>query len=128
MKKIVFSFVLIHLVLFQSCVVYQTTPTPIYESVDKGKVKIISKTGEISTFRCIELIDSIYFGFNRQQQKNEMGISKWIEVKVPLNGDQLLFYLKDKKISNKQTVFLVISTISVVYLVAAFAVISGFGG
>ena len=68
MKKSI-SIVLLATILLQSCVVYQKAPVPISESIEKGKAKVITKTGTKFKFKNIILEDEKYFGI---QGKNKI--------------------------------------------------------
>ena len=71
MKKSV-SLVLLATLLLQSCVLYQTTPIPISESTNNGKVKIVMTNGEKVALKHIEydFINGTYWGLKKGYSKD----------------------------------------------------------
>jgi hypothetical protein len=50
--------------LFQSCVVYHTTSTPINQAYNKGMVMVVDDSGE-QKYKSIELNDGVYYGVTK---------------------------------------------------------------
>ena len=67
MKKSV-PLVLLATLLLQSCVLYQTTPIPLSESTNKGKVKIVMTNGEKVALKHIEydFLNGTYWGLKKR--------------------------------------------------------------
>lgn len=107
MKKI--SYVLfIVLLLFQSCVVYQTQSFTLDQAVNKGKVKLIGKSGQVFKFDNISLIDSAYFGIGREYISKTQYITKE-GAKTPLDSTSISgIYIRDGKKSKKRTVWTIV--------------------
>lgn len=59
-NQVVYSLIL--LMLFQSCIAYQATPTTLNSAVDKGPVKLVDNEGRIYKFKNVGLKDGIYLG------------------------------------------------------------------
>ena len=62
MKNRITGVVLLALILFQSCTVYQKTSAPLKSPEYYGKVKIVNNAGQEFYFDDIIFIDSIYYG------------------------------------------------------------------
>jgi hypothetical protein len=57
--SVIFLFVI---VLLQSCIVYQTSPTSLSDAQDKGKVKVVNSLEDEIQLDNIYVKDSLYYG------------------------------------------------------------------
>ena len=106
MKRQFAIFLLVN-ILLQSCVVYQKTSVPLESAVEKGKVKLITTTGNKLNFRKIEKVDSIYYGTLNS-----------IKYHIPPDEVEAI-YLIDKKKSKKISL-IIVSTVIVGFTVWFF--------
>ena len=95
MKKSI-SIVLLATILLQSCVAYQDTSVSVNDAQNQGKVKVATTYGKQIIFKNMHRKDSIYYGLYGSQ-----------EIRVDTTQIKNV-YLKDKKKSNRRTVFLVV--------------------
>jgi hypothetical protein len=100
LKKSV-SFVLLAVILLQSCVVYQQTSVPLDGAVDRGKVKLVNTSGNEFRFKNMYIKDSIYYGDSKSQ-----------EIRIDTTEIKNI-YLKDRKKSIKRTVLIALSPLIV---------------
>ncbi len=111
MKKKSISFVLLAVILLQSCVAYQKTSVSLDSAVDKGKVKVVKTSGNEFRFKNIYIKNNIYYGDAKTQE-------------IRIDTTQIKnIYLKDRKKSNKRTVLLALSPLIVYATYAAIFVI-----
>ena len=97
MKKKTFPYLLIALMLTQSCVVYQKTPVPIEQAYDKGKIKVVNTFGSKLFFKNMVIEGETYFAMQGQN-------------KIKIDQAQVsAIYLKDIKKSKTRTLILIIS-------------------
>ena len=74
MKSQTTLYLLILLILFQSCVTYQKVPILLSEAHGRGKVKVISKSGEIKIFKNKIHTDTYK---NLTNKFNKLNSKKW---------------------------------------------------
>ena len=99
-------------ILLQSCVVYQKTSVSLAQSYDRGKGKIIYKTGDEVKFKNINKTDGIYKIVDKSKIKNDAGKYVWVERTIPLDSATVTsIFLKDKKKSKRRTTLLVVVAI-----------------
>lgn len=111
------SFVLLAVILLQSCVVYQQISVSPDSAVDKGKVKVVTTSGLEFIFENMYIKNNIYYGHTKSQE-------------IRIDTTQIKnIYLKDKKKSNKRTVLAALSPL-IVYgawlaIVLIFIIVGG---
>ncbi len=102
------ALLLIVIILSQGCVVYQPTAVPLSEAHDKGRVKVITNSGDEIRYKNIELEDGIFYVVHKERIKNDVKGYEWVEKRTILNSDTISsVYLKDYKKSKNKTVLLV---------------------
>ena len=102
------ALLLIVFILCQGCVVYQPTAVPLSEAHDKGRVKVITNSGDEIRYKNIELEDGIFYVVHKERIKNDVKGYEWVEKRTILNSDTISsVYLKDYKKSKNKTVLLV---------------------
>lgn len=67
MKKSV-SFVLLAVILLQSCVVYQKTPVSLDQAYDKSAAKVVSLKGKEVKYQNIKLENNAYYGIKGNKE------------------------------------------------------------
>ena len=114
MKKKNVSILLLAIMLFQGCVVYQPQPVSLHGARYLGKVKVITKEGEVNKYKSIVLKDSIYFGSKGQ-------------ILTPLDPEQISIILLQDITKSKSRTSLLVSTIIIASLAfVTVALISAF--
>lgn len=102
------SFVLLAVILLQSCVVYQDTSVSVNDAQNQGATKVLTTYGTEMVFDNMYIKDSIYYGVYESQE-------------IRLDTTQIKnIYLRDKKKSNTRTVLAILSPL---ILYGAFLVI-----
>ena len=92
MKKRTIAYLLLLLILSQSCVVYQKSSVSVDDAVNKGKVMVVNNEGKKIYLKNIIYEDGAYYGI---WDNNQM---------VPMDStDSIDFYLKDIKASQNRT-------------------------
>ena len=115
MVKSTFQLVLI-VVLFQSCVVYNKTSVPLSKAVGQGKVKITAIDGQLYKFKNIVLYDSVYYGMGREYISKTTFISHE-GAKTPIDSTKVKSILiKDTRKSKNRTVIFVLAGIPITYI------------
>jgi len=110
MKKQLISIALLATILLQSCVAYQKTSISLDEAKNKGKVKVMRRTGNYSKFKNIHMEDGVYYG-NINNKEVLLKVSQFSAI-----------YLEDKEKSKKQTIKLavgIVVTIGIFFLIGA---------
>ena len=98
--------IVLSIILLQSCVAYQDTSVSLNDAQNQGRVKVATTYGIQMKFKNIYTKDNIYYGVAKSQE-------------ICVDSTQILnVYLKDRKKSNKRTVFLVLA-------ISPFAIILG---
>ena len=114
MKMQAIPYLLIILMLFQSCVAYHKSSIPISDAQDRGKVKVVTKRGTNYEFKNIEYKDDAYYG----NTKDDIVLIDTASISA--------IYLKNVKKSNWQTIILSVSVgLVLFFLVALIALSSG---
>lgn len=91
------SFVLLAVILLQSCVVYQDTSVSVNDAQNQGATKVLTTYGTEMVFNNMYIKDSIYYGVYQSQE-------------IRIDTTQIKnIYLRDKKKSNKRTVLAILS-------------------
>ncbi len=106
----------ISIVFFQSCVVYNNPSVSLSEATNKGKVKLYDTNGYTYKFTNIEKIDSIYYGIGREYISETEYITK-LDSKMPLDSVMVSeIYIKNIKKSKTRTVLVAIFALPVAYV------------
>ena len=108
------SIILLATILLQSCVIYQSTPVPISESTNKGKVKIVRTNGEKVALKGMVYDNGTYWGLRK-------GYSKDHRYKIdPTQVAEV--YIIDKRDSRTASVIFSIAIVIVISLTIWFTV------
>ena len=118
--------------LVQSCVVYKSTPSPLHQVVNQGKVKINYQNHNWDEFDNVIFQNNEYYTVKKQKVKTDKGIYEWIDVFSKLDSTEVSSVLiKDIKKSKNRTIILLASAIptgaAVLYItVLGFMLRNGF--
>jgi len=102
------SFLLIGLILFQSCItVYKSGSLTLEEANDRHiKTKVVTKSGEKLKFKNIEFKNGIYYGVKKKKRQI---------IKIPLDQEAISeIKIKDRTLSTIVNIPLIIAYVSTV--------------
>jgi len=102
------AYFFILLMLFQSCIAYQTTPTTLNSAVDMGSVKIIDNTGAHYKFKSVQLKEGVYYGIGAVYANTEYKSTPEGLIAVLDSTKYEAVYLKDIKKSKIQSIWITI--------------------
>jgi phage-related tail fiber protein len=130
MKKSI-SVTLVALLFLQSCVVYQSVPTPLVQAHGKGKGTSIYK-GEEFKFKNIYLNNGDYYVESLAKVKNSEGVYHWVGYREYIDESMIeSIYLKNGTKSGWATagllVGLTVGAFAIPILVGFFAYLFGGG-
>ncbi len=100
------AYFLILLVLFQSCVAYQSTPTTLNSAVDTGPVKLVDNEGRIYKFKNVGLEEGVYVGMGGIYSDLDFIKTADGALSVLDSANFSQVYLKDSKKSKTQSIWL----------------------
>ncbi len=121
-NQIVYSLIL--LMLFQSCIAYQSTPTTLNSAVDMGPVKLVDNEGRIYKFKNVGLKDGIYLGTGNVYSDLEYvtRLDGGLSILDSANFNQV--YLKDVDRSQMRSIWLGVGIASFAALVVLTVIVA----
>ncbi len=124
------AYFLILLMLVQSCVVYQTTPTTLNTAVNNGPVKLVNEEGKVYKFKSVGSKNEAYFGTGSAYSDLEF-IMTPEGMLTPLDSTQFnAIYLKDVRKSKIRSVWLGVGLAlpTAYFLLLGFVIFVSYGG
>ncbi len=120
------AYFLILLMLIQSCVAYQTTPTTLNTAVNNGPVKLIDNEGRVYKFKNVDSKDGAYFGTGGVYSNLKFVMTPDGAISTLDSANFSMVYLKDVKKSKTQSVWMgiVIAAPVIFIIVIAIALLS----